>query len=367
MRAWAWLVLVVVLAVPTGVAQGNTFELPAGSYRSFVVQAQEGSRYEVALESDVPVDFVLVNDTDVAFANRTHDLSLLNQSHASAAGLFAVPGTWVFVVDNSAALAGGANGTQNATITLRLVISHLIPAPPAPDVESGSRNPWPVLMLTSPYWDLGLVGLGGMALWFLILAVAAGVKYREGWNKVGVLALGSGGLVLLWSLLPRAGPVADIALPLLFAAGLAWIATRSVTDGRQALAMAFLGGGFGALLGVAAAHVLRAAWSDPGMMRLGTGGFDDVVFILPVAAGSGAFLVALLAAIVEASEDDEPVTPAPAAGGLTATFTVNCVRCATPIQVDRSMRRYRVATDRVEFACPNCNTWMEWAEPKPAA
>lgn len=364
MRAWPWLVLVVTLAAPLGAAQ-DAFLLPAGSYRSLPLDAQDGSRYDITFQSDVAIDVILVAQTDEQYGNDTHVAAVLNQTQGQLQGVFPSAGRWVLVIDNSEAIAGGASGASNASITMTLMLVHVLPGGVPEPVSEGTSNPWPVLMLTAPYWDIAVVGLGGMALWFLLLAALVAVRYTAGWDKIGVLAVGSGLLILLWSLLPRTGPVANVFLPLMIAAGVAWLATRGTRDGLQAARMAFISGGLGALLGVTLAHLLRMLWSSPGDLMLGTGRFDDPVFLLPVAAGGGALLLAVVKAIVEASEDDEEPEAAPADGGLTTSFTVTCLRCATPMTVDRSMRRYRVATDRYEFACPNCHAWMEWAEPKP--
>lgn len=366
MRAWPWLALVAILASPLVAAQ-DPFVLPAGSFRSIPLQAQDGSQFDISFHAEQAIDVVLVQETDAEYGNATHVAAVLNQTQGILEGSFPAPGRWVLVIDNSDAIAGGANGSLNATITMELTIRHVIPAPlPTPIDDAGSSNPWPVLMLTAPYWDLAVIGLGGMALWFLLLGALVAVRYNAGWDKVAVLTVGSAILLVLWDFLPRTGPVANIFLPLLVAAGVAWLATRGTPDGLQAARMAFISGGLGALLGGTLAHLLRLVWSDPADLLLGAGRFDDPVFMLPVAAGGGALLLAVVKALVEASEDDEEPAAAPAEGGLTTTFTVGCIRCATPITVDRSMKRYRVATDRYEFSCPNCHNWMEWAEPNPA-
>ena len=375
MRPWAPLVLLGLLVLaPAAAAQGESFTIPAGAYRAFPVEAQDGSTFEVSLTSDVPVDLLLVKGTDDDFLadpdGTRRIVDLLDRTAANASGEFPEAGRWTLIVDNSQAPDGGANGTANATVTAQVTFRHPLPSQgegpqPVPDEVEGSRNPWPVLMLTAPFWDLGLLGLGGMALWFLILAALLAPGYRAGWDKVGVLVVGVGLLVALWSLLPSRGPIVQIGLPLLFAAAVAWLATRPTQDGLQRLRLAFLGAGLGAILGVVLGHFLRMLWSDPGMLLIGADRFDDPVFILPLAAAAMAFLFSVIEAFVTTSEDDPVEATAQAPAGLGATFTVTCLRCHTPIKVDRSMKRYRVATDRFEFACPNCHAWMEWAEPKP--
>lgn len=374
MRAWAPLLLLGLLVLaPVASAQAESFTVPAGAYRAFPVDARDGSRYEVSLTSDVPVDVLLVNGTDDAYTAGTGGtqriVELLNRTSTQASGEFPSAGRWTLIIDNSAAPDGGANGTMNATITADIEFAHplpsadVVPTPPARD--AGSSNPWPVLMLTSPFWDLDALGLGGMALWFLIFAALLAPGYRAGWDKLGVLVAGVALLVAVWSWLPQTGPIAQIGLPMLFAAGVAWLATRATPDGLQRFRLAFLSGGLGALAGVALGHLVMSLWSDPGMLLLGADRFDDPVFVIPVTAGAFAFLVSAIAAFVAATEDEDEAAPAPPSPGIGATFTVTCLRCHTPIKVDRSMKRYRVATDRFEFACPNCHAWMEWAEPKP--
>lgn len=371
MRRWLLPALLALLALaPLAAAQADTFHLAAGTYRGIPIDVPADGSYVLDLSSDVPVDVALVNGTeDDYWAGTTGGFVVdrLNVTTVHAEGEFPTAGRWTLVIDDSGQPSGGANGTLNATVTVDLAIrvrdvsGTVVPTPPA---TSGSRNPWPVLMLTSPFWDLTVVGLGGMALWFLLLGALAAPGYKEGWSKVGVLTLGGGLIIALWALVPHHGPVWDLSIPLLLAVGIAWLAYRGATDGRQSLRMAFLGAGLAALLGEALGHLVQATWSDPGAMMLGTDRFDDPVFMMPVAAGLGALALAVIAAFVEASEEDEaaPAVPSP---GITQSFTIQCLRCGTPIKVDRSMKRYRVATDRYEFACPNCHAWMEWAEPKP--
>lgn len=373
MRPWAPLVLLGLLVLaPLAVAQGESFAIPAGAYRAFPVEAEDGSLFELHVTSDVPIDLLLVKGTDDDFFADTDGtqriVELLNRTAADATGEFPEAGRWTVIIDNSQAPEGGVNGTSNATVSAQLAFHHPLPDPgvgpeEVTDPLEGSRNPWPVLMLTAPSWDLGIVGLGGMALWFLIIAALVAPGYRAGWDKLAVLVVGLAALVAVWSLLPARGPIVKVGVPLLFAAAIAWLATRPTQDGLQRLRLAFLAGGFGAILGVAIGHLLAATWSDPGVLLIGADRFDDPVFILPLAAGAMAFLISVIAAFVEASEED-PVEAVAASPGLGATFTVTCLRCHTPIKVDRSMKRYRVATDRFEFACPNCHAWMEWAEPK---
>ena len=80
---------------------------------------------------------------------------------------------------------------------------------------------------------------------------------------------------------------------------------------------------------------------------------------------AGVVLFKVIPDFVHAMDDghQEP-TPAAEGPGQGDAFVVTCLRCHTEIKVDRSMKRFRVATDRFEFACPNCQYWMEWADPK---
>ena len=371
MRPWAFLLLALLLA-PAAAAQADTVQVRAGTYHPVAFDARAGDRYEVGLTSDVAIDVLLVNGTDDAYVAGTGGsqrlIERLNVTSVSESGAFPSEGRWTLILDNSASPAGGANGTLNATVTARVVFAHAVevvtPPTPVDAPEGGSGNPWPVLMLTSPFWDLGVVGLGGMALWFLLLAAFAAWGYKEGWEKVGVLAAGVAAIVALWWLIPNRGPALQTSIPMLAAAGVAWLGYKGATDGRQGLRMAFLGAGLGALLGVAVGHLLTSIWSDPGLMLLGADRFDDPVFMMPLLAGGGAFLLALISALVHAMEDEDEPAAAPSLG-ITTHFTVHCLRCGTPIKVDRSMKRYKVAMDRYEFPCPNCHAWMEWAEPKP--
>ncbi len=371
MRPWALPLLALLLLVPGAAAQADTVHVTAGTYYAVAMDPRDGDSFELNVSSDVPIDVLLVNGTDDAYVAGTggqqHLVERLNATSVQAAAPFPQAGRWTLILDNSGSPAGGANASMNATVTVHIVVVHRVEVPTTPQEPTrleGSRNPWPVLMLTSPFWDLGAVGLGGMALWFLLLAVFAAWGYKEGWEKVGVLAAGVAAIIAAWSLIPHRGPALQTSIPLLVAAGVAWLGYKGSTDGRQGLRMAFLGAGLGALLGMAIGHLLSLLWSDPGMMLLGHERFDDPVFMMPLLAGAGAFLLALIAAIVDAMEDEEQPA-APGSPGITTSFTVQCLRCGTPIKVDRSMKRYRVATDRFEFACPNCHAWMEWAEPKP--
>ena len=85
----------------------------------------------------------------------------------------------------------------------------------------------------------------------------------------------------------------------------------------------------------------------------------------PASALLGVVLFKLVPDIVHAIEaaNEDPAVAAAATAGQPEEFRVTCLRCKTEIKVDRSMKRFRVATDRFEFACPNCQYWMEWAEP----
>lgn len=374
MRSWALLAVLVVLAVAPAAAQGDGV-IASGTYQAVPLLAREGSGYNIRVMSDVPVDVVLVNGTDDEYVAGTGGtqriVERLNVTSVDVAGDFPSPGRWTLIIDNSDRPAGGANGTMNATVDTEVVMRHRVNLTgtgstwPTPlNEQPGSNDPWPVLMLTAPFWDLGFVGLGGMALWFLILAAILARGYRAGWDKLGVLVTGTTLLVAAWSLIPGRGPIVQVGLPLLVSGGIAWLATRATPDGLQRARLAFLAGGLGAILGVALGHLLQAIWSNPGTLLVGADRFDDAVFVIPLAAAGLAFLISAIAAFVEASREEEFVA-VPESPGLGQSFTVQCLRCQTPITVDRSMKRYRVATDRYEFACPNCHAWMEWSEPKP--
>lgn len=377
MRMRLSFVLLALLLAPAALAQethtftsDEAFQLRIDDYRVIPLEALQGDAYRVQVTADHPVDAVLIaGNVDNFYApGGSYRLRLvgLNATAHDANGTFESVGPWSLVIDNTnRTLANGADGSQPANVTVHLVLQRTVVPLEAPTSPEGSRNPWPVLMLTAPHWDLAIVGLGGMALWYLILAAAASVHYREGWAKVGVLAVGVGLLLGVWLLLPQPGPISQIGFPILVAAGIIWLAYRGANDVRQQVRLAFLGAGLGALLATALAHLVSLAWSEPGLLVLGGDRFADPVFVVPVAAFVGVLLLALIVAFVNAFDDED--APAPTESpGLSASFTVQCIRCATSIKVDRSMRRFRIATDRYEFACPNCQTWMEWAEPKPA-
>lgn len=383
---WLAIALVAALAAaPVGVAKETAtttstttttwqeaFGLVADTYRAIPLEALAGDAYSINVTADVPVDAILLQghvDTFYAAGGSYRILVVgLNGTDLRGAGTLETEGPWTLVLDNTnRTLADGAPGTHFANVTVQARLDRTTTVVTPVDLGSGgSRNPWPVLMLTAPFWDLAILGLGGMACWFLILAALAAPKYQEGWAKVGVLALGVGLLVGAWLLLPRPGPISQIGFPLLVAAGVAWLSLKGATDVRQQVRLAFLGAGLGALLATLLAYVVALLWADNGLLVLGGDRFADPVFLLPVAALFGVLLVALVTAFVHAF-DEEDVTPTPEKAGLGAAFTVVCIRCGTSINVNRSLRRYRIATDRYEFACPNCQTRMEWAEPKPPA
>lgn len=371
MRPWVVPALLALLLLPGAAAQdgdGDDVHVSAGEYHALGLLGERGTRYNVTFASDVAVDvFLLRGDIAAFYANGTGQAIALglNATAGTRFGILEQDGPWFLVVDNTARqLAQGGNGTGNATVRLQVSLAAREPVVVLDPGHGGSRNPWPVLMLTTPHWDLGLLGLGGAALWMLLFAVAAAVGYRAGWDKVAVLAAGVAVLVAGWSLLPHPGPVSQIGFPVLLGMAVAWLATRGTDDGRQAARMALVAAVLGAIAGVTLGYLLSLLWSEPGFFVLGGERFDDPIFTVGATAFAGALLLVLIKAFVEAFDEEEtPAAPTPA--GLGATFTVTCLRCHTPIKVDRSMRRYRVATDRFEFACPNCHAWMEWAEPKP--
>lgn len=378
MRAGMPLCLVALLLVPAVLSQethtsfaDEAFTLGANEYQARPLTAGDGDAFNITVTADVPIDVLLVaGDVDAFYAGGgSFQLRLigLNQTQHQAVGHLEGAGPWSLVLDNTnRTLADGANGTLAANVQVHVELQRIVMVDPSPATSTdGTRNPWPVLMLTAPHWDLSIVGLGGMALWFLVLAALASPRYREGWGKVGVLAIGVGLLLGAWLLLPQPGPISQIGFPLLVAGGVVWLALKGATDVRQQARLAFLGAGFGALLGTALAFLVSLFWTEPSLLLLGVDRFADPVFVVPVAALVGVLVVAIVIAFVQAF-DDEEAPAAPETAALGATFTVQCIRCATSIKVDRSMRRFRMATDRYEFACPNCQAWMEWAEPAPA-
>ncbi len=374
MRARLCMVLVAVVLLPMAGARvvQDASEAPTlqpDSYRVIALDAIAGDAFAINVTSDAPIDALLVagNVDDFYAPGGSYRLLLigLNATTLSRTGAFPDDGPWSLVLDNTnRSLVDGGNGTRLATARVHVVLERATVAVEPAAGDGGARNPWPVLMLTAPHWDLAIFGLGGMALWFLLLGAFAAWRYREGWAKVGVVAVGVGLLLGVWGLLPHPGPISQVGFPLLVAVGVAWLGSKGALDVRQQVRLAFLGAGLGALLGGLLAFAGALAWSDAALLVLGDDRFIDPVFVLPVAAVLGVLLFSLVTAFVHAF-DEEETAPAALAPGMGSTFAVRCLRCGTSITVDRSMRRHRVATDLYEFACPNCQTWMEWAEPKP--
>jgi hypothetical protein len=164
--------------------------------------------------------------------------------------------------------------------------------------------------------------------------------------------------------MPHAGTMTRGGLPVLFGFALAWLAIRTTSSAADATRLAFAPAVLGGFAGVALGTGLESFWADVTRLSFGGNRFEDVLFVMPAAALVGVLFFKVVPDFVRSlDEDAEPAEPTPRSPGQGDTFTVTCVRCATAIKVDRSMKRYRVATDRFEFSCPNCQHWMEWANP----
>jgi hypothetical protein len=189
-------------------------------------------------------------------------------------------------------------------------------------------------------------------------------------RRTTLLAAGAAVGAAVWWIMPHAGTMTRGGLPVLFGFALAWLAIKSTDSAPDAARVAFLPAVVGGFAGVALGTGLETLWADVTRLSFGGNRFEDVLFVMPAAALVGVLFFKVVPDFVRAlDEDAEPTEATVKAPGQGDTFTVTCVRCATAIKVDRSMKRYRVATDRFEFSCPNCQHWMEWANPaaKPTA
>lgn len=374
MRASSWAFLAAVAAVALALmpaASGQTaYTIDAGTHLEFQIEAQAGQALTIDVVSDRPVDIILVRGGNASayYAGQAQSIAaVINKTEAHMGfDLHDTEGLHL-IVDNSPNPAGGAPGdaVAQATVTIVLEIIAAEPGAPSGQPDASSRGPWRALMFTA-YWDLGVLGFAGVFLWLVIFAVAAAWSGRTDASKLAVVAGGVAGLAFLWALLPHPGMVSQVGLPMLIGAGAGYLGVQGTRTLPAGLRLAFLGAFIGAVLGLTIGHLVRGLWTDNGMLVLGGERFLDALFTIPATAVVTAALLKVIPAFVEALEDEERVAPEaqPTQG---STFMVTCLRCGTAITVNRSMKRYRVATDRFEFACPNCNSWMEWSEPKPAA
>lgn len=224
---------------------------------------------------------------------------------------------------------------------------------------------WNTLLFDAWRWEpTDIVGFGGVGLWALIVLAAACVNFRAPLTPTLQVAGAATAFITVWALVPQPGALTEIGLPALAGLGAAWFLDKRV-EGTLALLQALLVATIlGAFLGDVFAFAIQALVEDPGMLVFGNRRFVDEIFTLPGFAVAGFVLFRLIPELVHALDHDEERGPAAERGPMQPdVFHVDCLRCKTNIKVDRSMKRYRVATDRFEFACPNCQYWMEWADP----
>jgi hypothetical protein len=380
-----WVLVLALLALPAGSAAVTGFDasvsIPAGERASWSLEGAEGDALTLEWQAQTALDLFVIQGTDASAldgnATPTRAFEVLNSTSGQAHVTLASDGPWLLVADNTDRPAGGAPGNQTTTATLSVEPYAVDVAPPAteeppaptPRKESDWESPtlWNALMFDALYWDTGgPIVLAGVALWMILLAAVACIGFASPPRTVVVLAGAATLFVLLWALLPRIGELTEIGLPALAGLALAWVAVKRTTHWRDALQLTFVATVLGAFAGVLLAYALHHAWSDPGMLQLGGRRFVDVLFTLPGFGVLGVVLFKVIPDIVHAIDDansDEPRGPTSSTSGQGEVFHVTCLRCKTEIKVDRSMKRFRVATDRFEFACPNCQYWMEWSDP----
>lgn len=224
---------------------------------------------------------------------------------------------------------------------------------------------WNTLLFDAWRWEpLDGVGFGGVALWALILLVVACIGFRAPLTPTAQVAGAATAFITVWSLVPRFGPLIEIGLPAVAGLLAAWYLTRHVGRTRDVLQALLVATIVGAFVGDVVAWGIRALVDDPGVLAFGNRRFVDEIFTLPGFGLLGFLLFKVIPEIARAQDADEERAAAKQRDPMQAeTFQVRCLRCQTDIKVDRSMKRFRVATDRFEFACPNCQYWMEWADP----
>lgn len=242
-----------------------------------------------------------------------------------------------------------------------------VPGAAAQNAADEAPTLWNALMFNVRAWHPGgPFAFGGVALWMAILVLVALWRFRSPLAKVAMLTGVSTAATFVWWLIPNLGPSIDPFLLLLAGFAVGWLAVRGVAALSDAVRAALVPSALGAFAGTLLAYAVREAMGDRYVLVLGGGRFVDPVFVVPGGALLAVTLLKLLPDVVHAFEDANELdaAAAPAAGpGQGDTFQVTCLRCRTEIKVDRSMKRFRVATDRFEFACPNCQYWMEWADP----
>jgi uncharacterized membrane protein len=375
------LVLAALLAVPAAAAAVSGFQadvgLRAGERHSWRLDGHGGDGVVVSWDGTAPVDVLVLQADNASVLDdpamqpaRAGDFLNLSQGqgHATLAG----NGPWLLIVDNSPQPPGGAAGDQPVTVHVSVVPNILEVAPQPQPAQAGqgaggeAPTLWNTLLFDAPHWAPGgVVGFSGMALWMIVLSAAAMYGFATPARRLAELTVLVAAATILWSLLPHPGVLTQIGVPLALGFAAGWMAVRRSRTLADCARLAFVASVFGVFAGVILAFGARNLWTRQPMLVLGADQFQDVLFTLPMGALLGVVLLRLVPDVVHAIEEanHEGAEAVPATPGQGDAFLVTCLRCATEIKVERSMKRFRVATDRFEFACPNCQYWMEWADP----
>lgn len=379
------LVLVLaVLALPAGAAAVTGFEdqadLQPGQRASWPIDGGEGDSLVLGWDANTTIDVLVLRaeNSSAIDGNATPIVAAqaLNTTSGSARVTLSSPGPWLLVIDNTQRPEGGAPGASfaHAEVSVTPYVVESPPESPAPvPIADGAASRqaeaptlWNTLMFDAHHWVTGgPIEFASIGLWMVILLVVACIGFASPLRTLAAMAGSAALFVMLWALIPPIGELTEILPPALAGLALAWVAVKRTSHARDSLQLAFVAAVLGAFAGVLLAYGLRHAWSDPDTLFLGGRRFTDVLFTLPGFAVAGIVLFKVIPDIVHAfdeanADDAQTVTQAPGQGQM---FQVTCLRCQTEIKVDRSMKRFRVATDRFEFACPNCQYWMEWQDP----
>lgn len=372
-------------ALPGAAAAVTGFEadatVPAGERASWPLDGGEGDGLLLSWDADAPIDLLVVQAEDASVLDNASAQprlagTMLNESSGRGHVTLSAPGPWLLVLDNTAGPPGGAAGAAPVSAHVTVAPYFLeVPEPSDPDPEpaqdgdagDGREAPtlWNTLLFDSWKWvPGGAVGFGGVALWALLVLAAACFRFAAPLRVTGQLALAVAAFVTVWSLLPLPGAMTEIGLCALAGVAVAWAAHRAIGPTWDVLRAILVATILGAFAGDVLGWALRHLWSDPSLLVFGNRRFVDEIFTVPGFGVLGFVLLRVIPGIVHAQEGDEDGDGSGARGPMQAgTFHVRCLRCQTDIKVDRSMKRFRVATDRFEFACPNCQYWMEWADP----
>ena len=246
-------------------------------------------------------------------------------------------------------------------------LASLLALPGAAAQASEEPTLWNTLLFDAHHWETGTpVEIAGVGLWMVVFLAVACIGFASPLRTVATLTGFVALFVTLWALVPRIGELTEIGPPALAGLALAWVAVKRTSHWRDALQLAFVAAVLGTFAGLFVAFGLKHLWSDPNTLILGGRRFTDALFVLPGFTVAGIVMFKVIPDIVHAIDDanaDGPREASATGPGQGDAFHVVCLRCQTEIKVDRSMKRFRVATDRFEFACPNCQYWMEWQDP----